>query len=556
MATTSAERPAGVPAIGCEDKGLKQGAIGLLSTTVIAISSTAPAYSLAAALGLIVVVAGMGFHAPAVMLAAFIPMLFVAQGYSRLNKEMPDCGTTFTWGAKTFGPMTGWLGGWAIFAADVIIMSNLAEIAGQYFFDLIGAYGLAASTVWTTVAGVAWIALMSYICYIGIEISARIQYGLLIIEIVMLIVLSITALVKVYAGTAPKASSADIKAHTFGAGPHHLALSWFNPFGISTSALGAGLLIAVFVYWGWDTAVSVNEETEPKDKTPGRAAIIATFVLLGTYLLVSASAEAFAGLGTTGIGLANTDNAGDVLSVLGASVFGAHGFGHILAKLLVLMVLTSSMASTLTTILPTARTTLSMAVYKAIPDRFARIHSKYLTPTWSTIGMAVISTVLYVGLTIISSNVLLDLVAAVGFPIAFYYAMTGFECVWWYRKRLFSDVRTFFGAGVLPLVGALILSELFVQAFWHYLKPVNSYTSFLGIGGTWWTGIGSLVLGAVLMLIWRALRPAYFRGEVLNKDTPVLVPDLAGVDLRAALVTEGLGPHDGPDSAPTEGDRR
>lgn len=524
MAAISVDKP-GVPAIGGEDKGLKQGAIGLLSTTVIAISSTAPAYSLAAALGLIVAVAGIGFHAPAVMLLAFVPMLFVAQGYSRLNKEMPDCGTTFTWGAKTFGPITGWLGGWAIFAADVIIMSNLAQIAGQYFFDLIGAYGLAGSKYWVTVVGVIWIAVMCYICYIGIEISARIQYALLAIEIVMLVVMSIVALVKVYAGTAPAADPADIKAKTFGAGPHHVAWSWFNPFGASTSALGAGLLIAVFVYWGWDTAVSVNEETEPKDKTPGRAAIIATMILLGTYLLVSTAAEAFAGIGVNGNGLANPNNSGDVLSGLGSNIFGTTGFGWFLAKLLVLMVLTSSMASTLTTILPTARTTLSMSVYKAIPDRFARIHARYLTPTWSTIGMGVISAILYVALTFISTNVLLDLVAAVGFPISFYYAMTGYECVWWYRKRLFNDVKTFFGAGVLPLVGALILTELFIQACWHYLKPVNSYTSFLGVGGTFYTGIGSLVLGAVLMLIWRAMRPAYFRGEVLNKDTPVIVFD-------------------------------
>lgn len=524
MAAISVDTP-GVPAIGGEDKGLKQGAIGLLSTTVIAISSTAPAYSLAAALGLIVAVAGIGFHAPAVMLLAFVPMLFVAQGYSRLNKEMPDCGTTFTWGAKTFGPITGWLGGWAIFAADVIIMSNLAQIAGQYFFDLIGAYGLAGSKYWVTVVGVIWIAVMCYICYIGIEISARIQYALLAIEIVMLVIMSIVALVKVYAGTAPAADPADIKAKTFGAGPHHVAWSWFNPFGASTSALGAGLLIAVFVYWGWDTAVSVNEETEPKDKTPGRAAIIATMILLGTYLLVSTAAEAFAGIGVNGNGLANPNNSGDVLSGLGSNIFGTTGFGWFLAKLLVLMVLTSSMASTLTTILPTARTTLSMSVYKAIPDRFARIHARYLTPTWSTIGMGVISAILYVALTFISTNVLLDLVAAVGFPISFYYAMTGYECVWWYRKRLFNDVKTFFGAGVLPLVGALILTELFIQACWHYLKPVNSYTSFLGVGGTFYTGIGSLVLGAILMLIWRAMRPAYFRGEVLNKDTPVIVFD-------------------------------
>lgn len=516
------------PAVGGGDKGLKQGAIGLMSTTVVAMSSTAPAYSLAAALGLIVAVAGIGFHAPAVMLAAFVPMIFVAQGYSRLNKEMPDCGTTFTWGAKAFGPMTGWMGGWGIFAADVIIMSNLAQIAGKYMFDFFGAHGLAASTFWTTVAGVAWIVLMCAICYIGIEISAKLQYALLAIEVLMLGVLSVVALVKVYAGSAPAADAADIKAGTVGAGPQHVDLSWFNPFGASTSALGAGLLIAVFVYWGWDTAVSVNEETEPKDKTPGRAAIIATVLLLVTYLLVSTSAQAFAGIGVNGNGLANKANSSDVLSGLGNSVFGSVGVGFVLSKALVLMVLTSSMASTLTTILPTARTTLAMGVYRALPERFGRTHPRHLTPTWSTIGMGVISIVLFVAMTLISTNVLLDLVAAVGFPIAFYYAMTGYECVWWYRKRLFRDVRTFVGAGVLPLLGALILTELFIQACWHYFKPDNSSTQFLGVGGTFWTGVGSLAVGAVLMAVYRLNRPAYFRGEVLNRDTPVIVFDEPG----------------------------
>jgi amino acid transporter len=417
------------------------------------------------------------------------------------------------------------LGGWAIFAADVIVMANLAAVAGQYMFKLFGANGLAASNLWTTLAGVAWIIVMCAICYIGIEISTRIQYTLLVVEIIMLMVLSVVALVKVYAGSAPKAAAADIKAKTFGAGPHHVAASWFNPFGSSFSALSAGLLLAVFIYWGWDTAVSVNEETKDKDKTPGRAAVTATVVLLVTYLLVAVSTQAFAGLGTAGIGLSNGSNSGDVLSVMGSSVFGSTGIGWLLAKLLVFMVLTSSMASTLTTILPTARTTLSMAVYKAIPDKFARVHARFLTPTWSTVGMGIISIVFYVLLSAINTNVLSDMISAIGFPIAFYYAMTGFECVWWYRKRLFESTKMFFAAGVFPFVGAAMLTLLFLKACFYYWHPVNSYTSFDGAGTVWITGLGCLALGVVLMFIWRAYRPAYFRGEVLNKDTPILVPD-------------------------------
>src|SRR6478609_11166170 len=132
------------------DKGLKRGTVGLLSSVVIGMSSTAPAYSLAATLGFVVI--AVGVKAPAMMLLAFIPMYFIAVAYSELNKREPDCGTTFTWAARAFGPRTGWMGGWGLIAADVIVMANLAQIAGRYFMQLVGVPG--AGTVWVTVAGV------------------------------------------------------------------------------------------------------------------------------------------------------------------------------------------------------------------------------------------------------------------------------------------------------------------------------------------------------------------------------------------------------------------
>ena len=78
------------------EKGLKSGALGLVSATVMGVASTAPAYSLAVTLGFIVV--AVGVHAPIVALLAFVPMLLTSIGYSELNKADPDCGTTFTWG--------------------------------------------------------------------------------------------------------------------------------------------------------------------------------------------------------------------------------------------------------------------------------------------------------------------------------------------------------------------------------------------------------------------------------------------------------------------------
>ncbi len=379
---TIAPATAEAPGEKVVEKGLKSGALGLISSIVMGVASTAPAYSLAATLGYIVI--KVGLVSPLVVLLAFIPMLLVSIGYSELNKADPDCGTTFTWATRTFGPKSGWYGGWAIVAADILVMASLAQVAGQYVFLLFNNSSIGGNPAsgWVLLVGVIWMILMTYICYRGIEVSAMLQRALLGIEIVILLVLSIVALVKVGTGHAP---------------PGHIAprLSWFNPAAIGFSSLIGGLLLMIFIYWGWDTAVSVNEETTDKARNPGLAAIISTVILLATYFLVTLAAQSYAGVGTTGIGLANGNNSSDVLKVLGTSVFGASGFGTVLSRLLILMVLSSAAASTQTTILPTARTTLSMATYHAIPKVFAKMHRKYMTPTVSTIAMGGVSLVLY-----------------------------------------------------------------------------------------------------------------------------------------------------------------
>jgi len=192
------------PAEQVAEKGLKSGALGLISTTIIATASVAPAYSIAATL--VFVVAVVALQAPAVTILAFVPMILTSIGYSELNKADPDCGTTFTWATRAFGPKTGWAGGWAIVAADVLVMASLAQVAGQYVFFLFNAGGIGgnATSGWVLLAGIIWIVLMTTICYIGIEVSANFQKVLLGIELIMLAVLSVTALIKVGSGTAPR----------------------------------------------------------------------------------------------------------------------------------------------------------------------------------------------------------------------------------------------------------------------------------------------------------------------------------------------------------------
>jgi len=518
------------PATGgaVDGKGLKGGALGLLSSVVVGLASTAPAYSLAASLGLIVASGGAllaGVKAPGIVLLAFIPMFLIAVAYQELNKAEPDCGTTFTWASRAFGPVTGWMGGWGIIAADVIVMANLAQIAGSYSFTFIGQLGLPGvadlgnNKLWVTVAGLAWIAIMTYICYRGIEISARIQYVLLSIEVVVLLIFAGFALVKVFSGN----------GESYSLVPN---IDWFNPFTLDFHLIAPAMLIAIFIYWGWDTAVSVNEETADPAKTPGRAAILSTVLLLVTYSLVTVAAVAFAGVGTEGIGLGSAANAADVFSAIGPALFGDSVMGHILLLLLAASILTSASASTQTTILPTARTTLSMSVYKAMPAKFARIHPRFLTPTWATVGMGIVSAAFYLIFTMISPSLLAALIGSIGLMIAFYYGLTGFACVWFYRNTLFSSVRHFIMRGLFPLVGGLMLAAVFVYGLISFSAPDwltdsdgNNVTIF-GVGATAVVGVGALVIGAILMGIWAIRQPDFFRGKTLERrsDDLVLAP--------------------------------
>jgi amino acid transporter len=489
-----------------EQPALKKNAISFVSNIVIGVASTAPAYSLAATLGFVALVPALGVHSPAVMLIAFPPMAFIAAAYYYLNRADQDCGTTFAWMTKAMGPWLGWQGGWAIVVADVLVMPSLASVAGQYTFSLFGNSN--PSTFDVTTVGIGWIVIMTAICYVGIELSARTQRVLLGLEFFTLILFAVVALVKVY--TSHPAHSIEPTA------------SWFNPFDVSSlNALDGGILLAVFIYWGWDSGVSVNEETENPATAPGRAAIVSTFVLVAIYLLVTTAAQAFGGVGSL------TAHPLDVLSPLGKGVLGSP-----LDKLLIISVLTSASASTQTTILPTARTTLSMARWKAIPGQFGNIHPRFLTPGFSTIWMGLASTAVFVFLSATSTNLIGDAFTSLALTIAFYYGFTGLACVIYYRRHLLDSARNFLFIGVLPFTGWAFLMFILVKAVVDYSKPNSGYAkAVLGIGSPIVIALVMIILGLVLMLIQRISMPEYFktnRPEVVDPAVLGGAPSGAG----------------------------
>jgi amino acid transporter len=504
-----------------ESKGLKSGALGLMAATVVGVASTAPGYSLAATLGFVAYY--VGYQSPAIMWIAFIPMACIAAAFFYLNRADPDCGTNFSWVARAIGPRSGWMGGWSSAVADLVIMPNLAGIAAVYTFQLFG-WTHAGSSNWATlVLGIVFIMTMTWICVVGIELSARSQMLLLATEVAVLVLFAIVALVKVYGG--------DI------AGSVHPAASWIKPSGFGgIESFTQGILLAVFIYWGWDTAVSVNEECEDANRTPGLAAVLSTFILVAIYVVVAFAAQSVKGAQFL------ADNPDDVLATTGKLVFGAKGIGWFLNKALIVAVLSSAAASCQTTILPAARTALSMAVHRAFPPKFGEVHPRHLTPAFSSWFFGIVSSVWYAGLVIVSriggGNVLGWSVLSVGLMIAYYYGQTGIACVIYYRRYLFKSVKNFFLVGLLPLIGGVSLGALFVKSIYDMWSPdyTDEGTAWLGRSPVLWLGLGVFLLGIPLMYWWNTKDHAFFnRGRDPIEEHP---PPEGGQPLPP-LVAEG-----------------
>lgn len=487
------------------NKGLATGSIGIAGATAMGLASTAPVFSLAATIGFVAAIAGV--KAPACMLIAFIPMLFTAYAYRELNAVIPDCGTTFTWATKAFGPHAGWMGGWAVAVTGIVFLGNAAEVTGQYLFQILGLTELVDNQFAVASVGVVFILVMAYIAYRGINLAAWTQMVLVALQYLALALLAVAAFGAVYL----------TKSNPESLMPE---LSWFNPVGMQLGDFIEATLLCLFIYWGWDAILAINEETKDPKRTPGRAALIATVILLVGYLSVTTAMIAYAGLGDTGTGLNNPAIQNDVFNAIALPLIGPWGTQFIL-----IVTLLSAAASAQTTILPTARGTLAMATYRALPQQFARVHPKYMTPGFSTFVTCAIGLSYYVVMSIISDSVLQDTILSVSLAIAFYYALTGFSCVWYFRHEIFSSSKAFTVKFLLPLLGALMLAFAFIASSIQMFSPDYTGTDFWGIGSVFIIGFGSLAFGVLVMLAWQLRQPEFFRGETLRKDTPVLAPD-------------------------------
>nr|WSZ20519.1 APC family permease [Streptomyces canus] len=467
-------------------KGLRGGSVGLLAAVTLGLSSVAPAYSIAVTLGFVTLV--VGHLAPAALLLGFVPILLTAFAFRELNREMPDCGTTFVWTTRAFGPLTGWLtGGWVVQIATLIAMTALSQVGATYLLQLLGLQSLAGSPAAVTIIAVLLLAAATSIAYRGLHLAASVQYVLLGLQLAALLGFGVAAFARQGAATP--------------------SLAWLNPFAVDGfGPFAEAVMLCLFIYWGWDALITANEETRDGDRVAGQAAVISTLVLLGTYLFTAFAAISFAGTGTDGIGLGNPDNAADILSTLAPPVMGTA-----LAKVMQLAVCVSAVSALLTSLVGSSRSTLSMAAHGALPKAFAGVHPRHRTPGFGTLFFGAATACLLILLTLVSANFLGDAILCIGLLIACYYGTTALACVWYFRGRLRNSPRDLMLRGVLPLLGGLLMLAAFARSAHDMYDPAYGATSFHGIGGVFLLGAGSIATGALALTIARTRFHRFFR---------------------------------------------
>jgi amino acid transporter len=175
-----------------------------------------------------------------------------------------------------------------------------------------------------------------------------------------------------------------------------------------------------------------------------------------------------------------------------------------------------------------------MGVYHALQSRFANVHPRYFTPSFSTFFIGAVATAIYVGLSLLGENVYGDVLLAIGLMIAFYYGITAYACVWYFRKDILRGGKDLWVKGLLPLTGALLLTFAFFKSAYDMLSPDYGYVGGLTVPGLGWEigsvflfGMGTILLGLpVMYLISRGEgQKAFFAGQTLHHDTPVKAPE-------------------------------
>jgi len=448
---------------------------GLSDAIVLGLSSSGPAQTLAVSLAGLVAACRYGGVVP--LLLCFVPMLGIAISYQRLNRWQQSSGATYTWVARVFHPYLGFLSGWMILLYYTLGTTSLTLPAGSYTLELV-APRLVDNHLAVAAVGGAWNVAVTLLALWGLRVAARFELTIVVFQYLVLLLLA----------------AAGIALLARGAAPVHLSWSDLTLSGLGgMRGLMQGMLIACFMYSGWDAAVYINEESRDRIESPGRAAI-ASVVMLAIFYAVTV-------LGLQAV-LPSAElerHAGDALAQIGGRLFPHTPAAAIIS----LVVLTGTLATLQAAVISAARVGFAMARDRVMPALLLRTDPVSGNPRAATLIMSLLNLAL-LALAVATGNIaraLSNVVGSLGLICVLFYGLTAAAAAWQARRTLGRSPADVFVGTVLPGLGAAFMGLVAITAVLSGATPplVLAY------------GLGSIALGAgIAVLLHRAGHRAFF----------------------------------------------
>jgi amino acid transporter len=431
---------------------------------MLGLSGSGPAQTLAVSLASLVAACQYGGALP--VLICFVPMLGIALGYQRLNRWDPNAGATYTWVARTFHPYLGFLAGWMILLYYTLGTSSLTIPAGTYTLELL-APTLVDRPLAVALAGGGWNIVVTLLALKGLKVAARFEWTIVLFQYAVLLTAAVAGLLALAHGTA----AAPFSWH------------WFSAAEIGgMRGLMSGMLIACFMYSGWDAAIYINEEAADRANAPGQAAIASVVILALCYTICVVGYQAALPRDVL------EAHAGNALAVVGPALLGKPW-----GTLMSLAVLTGTLATLQAAIISAARVGFAMARDRVMPGIFRRVETASGNPWAATAVMSLVNVAL-LALALSTSDIgraLANIVSSLGLIAIVFYGLTGAAAVWQGRRQLRRSPRALFLGGLLPGAGAAFMAWVAIEA----IRSGATTPAVLAYGA------GSIALGVVVALV-------------------------------------------------------
>ncbi len=326
---------------------------------------------------------GAGLATPDAIIVAAVGLAAVGWIIAQFAKRIHAAGALYDYISAGFGEQVGSVFGWVYLGGLLVLAVAIPLLIGGQIQDFLQAAYSIGVPYW--VAGLGFCVVLFAVLFFGIKISTRIQ--------LMLVLFSATAVTIFLIYVIFKAP--------------HLSAKPFNP----GSAHGVGnffygVLYAILLFVGFESAANLAEETsEPKKYIP-RAVLLSIGIVL-VYFVVASFSQA------VGFGLdakAWATSGAPVLVLALPKAAGGYGANWLFDVMYILLILDLTAVGIGASVAAT-RLMFSLARDRRVPGVFARVSGRYGTPY-----VAIVTVVLVAVVEIIAVRASHGIIALNGLP--------------------------------------------------------------------------------------------------------------------------------------------